>query len=94
MFTLYLPVKRVPDLVEAVCLGDPQVARRLVEGVLLEEEPDLVPGVQEVVILCLQNQILSYRVTHQVVQNLPFTSNQKFCFVLARPGQAITELVF
>ena len=31
---------------------------------------------------------LMYRVTHQVVQNLPLTSKKKFSFGLARPGQA------
>ena len=30
----------------------------------------------------------AYRVTHQVVTNLPLTSKQKFRFSLARPGQA------
>ena len=35
-----------------------------------------------------------YRVTHQVVQNLLWTSKQKFCFGLVRPGQAKIELVF
>ena len=44
------------NLVEAVRLGDLQVARGLVEGVLLEEEPDLVPGVQEVIIFGLEKQ--------------------------------------
>ena len=47
-------MKRVPDLVEAVGLGEAQVARRLVKCVFLEEEPDLVPGVQEVVVPCLE----------------------------------------
>ena len=31
---------------------------------------------------------LHYRVTHHVVQTLPLTSKQKFCFGLARLGQA------
>ena len=31
---------------------------------------------------------LIYRVTGQLVQNLPLTSKQKFRFGLARPGQA------
>ena len=48
-------MQRVANLVEAVRLGDLEVARGLVEGVLLEEEPDLVPRVQEVVVLCLKN---------------------------------------
>ena len=47
-------MQRVANLVEAVRLGDLQVARGLVEGVLLEEEPDLVARVQEVIVLCLK----------------------------------------
>ena len=35
-----------------------------------------------------------YRVTHQVVTNLPLTSQQKFRFGLACPDQAKTELMF
>ena len=31
--------------------------------------------------------VLIFRVTHQVVANLPLISKQKFCFGLARPGQ-------
>ena len=34
----------------------------------------------------------NYRVTHQVVANLPLTSKQKFHFGLSWPGQAKTEL--
>ena len=37
--------------------------------------------------------IILYRVTHQVVANLPLTS-KKFRFGLARPGQAKTEHLF
>ena len=47
-------MQRMANLVEAVRLGDLEVARSLVEGVLLEEEPDLVARVQEVVVLCLK----------------------------------------
>ena len=32
--------------------------------------------------------LIEYRVTEQLVQNLPLNSNQKFRFGLARPGQA------
>ena len=35
-----------------------------------------------------------YRVTHHVGQNLLLNSKQKFCFGLARPGQAKTEILF
>ena len=35
-----------------------------------------------------------YRVTNQVVANLPLTSKQTFRFSLARPGQAKTEHLF
>ena len=35
-----------------------------------------------------------YRVTIQLVANLPLTSEQKFRFGLARPGQAKAELLF
>ena len=33
-----------------------------------------------------------YKVTHEVVQNLPLTSKQKFSFGLARPGQGWVTL--
>ena len=36
---------------------------------------------------------LTYRVTHQFVQNLPLISNQTFRFGLPRPGQTKTELL-
>ena len=35
-----------------------------------------------------------YRVTIQLVTNLSLTSTEKFCFGLARPGQAKMELLF
>ena len=37
---------------------------------------------------------LLYRVTRQVVPNLTLTSKQKFCFGLARSGQARPKLNF
>ena len=39
-------------------------------------------------------EVVRYRVTHHVVQNLLLTAKQKFCFGLARPGQVKTELMF
>ena len=51
-------MQRVANLVEAVRLGDLEVARGLVEGVLLEEEPDLVARVKEVVVLCLKKAFI------------------------------------
>ena len=54
LVSVNLPMQRMANLVEAVHLGDPEVARGLVEGVLLEEEPDLVARVKEVIVLCLQ----------------------------------------
>ena len=58
-------MQRVANLVEAVRLGDLEVARSLVEGVLLEEEPDLVARVQEVVVLCLKKAF--------ILKNVPFS---------------------
>ena len=49
-----MPVKRVSDLVEALPLLHPEVARVRVEGVGLEEKPDLVAGIEEVVVLGLR----------------------------------------
>ena len=49
-----MPVKRVSDLVEALPLLHPEVAGVRVEGVGLEEKPDLVAGIEEVVVLGLR----------------------------------------
>ena len=37
--------------------------------------------------------LLQYRVTEQLVQNLPLTSKQKFLFGLAWPGRAKVGLL-
>ena len=37
---------------------------------------------------------VNYMVAIQLVQNLPLTSKQKFCFCLARPVQAKQEILF
>ena len=42
------------DLVEALPLLHPEVARVCVEGVGLKEKPDLVAGIEEVVVLGLR----------------------------------------
>ena len=49
-----MPVKRVSDLVEALPLLHPEVAGVRVEGVGLKEKPDLVAGIEEVVVLGLR----------------------------------------
>ena len=43
---------------------------------------------------CWRKKGVFYRMTHQVVQILPLTSKQKFCFGLAWPGLARPKLNF
>ena len=49
---------------------------------------NITPGLEKRIFGASNGMSTAYRVTHQVVVNLPLTTKQKFRFGLARPGQA------